>query len=130
VFSNQGQYDKALNWYQWALDGNEKTLGQDHPGTLTPSTASVFSSQGEYDRALKWYQRALDGCKKTLGMDHPFTLTTVQNMASVVNGQSRPAGFWGRRVLAALLRDPVRLGGLSGRSALTQPGRRAPWGQR
>jgi hypothetical protein len=34
VFKNQGQYEKTLEWYGRALDGYEKTLGKDHPGTL------------------------------------------------------------------------------------------------
>jgi hypothetical protein len=34
VFDNQGEYGKALEWYQRALDGSEKTLGMDHPDTL------------------------------------------------------------------------------------------------
>jgi len=35
VFNSQGEYDKALKWYQRALDGQEKSLGKDHPSTLT-----------------------------------------------------------------------------------------------
>jgi len=35
VFDNQGEYEKALEWYQRALDGYAKTLGKDHHFTLT-----------------------------------------------------------------------------------------------
>jgi len=34
VFCKQGEYDKALKWYQRALDGSEKSLGMDHPHTV------------------------------------------------------------------------------------------------
>ncbi|KAF8538700.1 hypothetical protein BDD12DRAFT_884441 [Trichophaea hybrida] len=89
VFDRQGDYGKALEWYQRALDGKEKTLGKDHPSTLDTvnNMALVFGSQGDYGKALEWYQRALDGKEKTLGKDHPSTLTTVNNMASVFRSQ-------------------------------------------
>ena len=41
-----------------------------------------------------------------------------------------PAGFWDGPVQAGIYDDPVRLDGYSGRTALTQVGRRAPAGQR
>ncbi|KAF3275832.1 hypothetical protein TWF132_002603 [Orbilia oligospora] len=34
VFSKQGKYDEAMQWYQRALAGKEKALGKDHPSTL------------------------------------------------------------------------------------------------
>jgi tetratricopeptide (TPR) repeat protein len=55
VFDNQGEYIKALEWYQRALDGKEKTLGRDHPSTLATvnNMAIVFNKQGEYIKALE-----------------------------------------------------------------------------
>jgi tetratricopeptide (TPR) repeat protein len=35
VYDNQGDYSKALEWYGRALAGREKSLGNDHPDTLT-----------------------------------------------------------------------------------------------
>ncbi|TGZ77195.1 hypothetical protein EX30DRAFT_374832 [Ascodesmis nigricans] len=92
AFDIMGEYDKALEWYQRALDGCEKMLGKDHPSTLATldtvnNMAIVFESQGAYDKALEWYQRALDGKEKTLGKDHPSTLGTVNNMAIVFESQ-------------------------------------------
>jgi tetratricopeptide (TPR) repeat protein len=80
VFYNQGQYEKALEWYGRALDGKEKTLGKDHPSTLDTvhNMAGVFYNQGQYEKALEWYGRALDGYEKTLGKDHPSTLQTLR----------------------------------------------------
>jgi len=89
VFESQGEYSKALEWYQKALDGCEKTLGKDHPSTLDTvnNMANVFDSQGEYSKALELYQKALDGREKTLGKDHLSTLNTVNNMANVFDSQ-------------------------------------------
>jgi tetratricopeptide (TPR) repeat protein len=88
-FRRQGEYGKALEWYQRALDGREKTLGKDHPDTLRAvhDIGTVFSNQGEHGKALEWYQRALDGREKTLGKDHPFTLRPSTTWASVFDRQ-------------------------------------------
>ena len=85
VFQDKGDYEKALEWYQRALDGHEKTLGKNYPDTLitVQNMAIVFQKKGEYDKALEWYQRALDGKEKDLGKDHPSTLLTVHNIAVV-----------------------------------------------
>jgi hypothetical protein len=34
VFGKQGEYGKALEWCQRALNGQEKVLGLNHPDTL------------------------------------------------------------------------------------------------
>jgi hypothetical protein len=34
VLNHQGEYDKALKWYQRALDGSQKTLGKNHPHSV------------------------------------------------------------------------------------------------
>jgi tetratricopeptide (TPR) repeat protein len=85
VFFNQGEYGKALEWLQRALDGYENTLGKDHPSTLNTvnNMGVVFENQGEYGKALEWYQRALYGYESTLGKDHPSTRRTARNLASV-----------------------------------------------
>jgi tetratricopeptide (TPR) repeat protein len=84
-----GDYRGALDWYQRALEGKEKTLGKDHPDTLSTvnKMAVMFQSQGDYGKALEWYQRALEGYEKTLGKEHPSTLGTVNNIAVVFKNQ-------------------------------------------
>jgi hypothetical protein len=58
VFNKHGEYGKALERYQRALDGREKTLGMDHPDTLDSVNyvGSVFDNQGEYGKALRTQQ--------------------------------------------------------------------------
>ena len=34
VYSDQGEYGKALQWYQKALKISEKVLGKEHPNTI------------------------------------------------------------------------------------------------
>ena len=76
VYVSQGEYTKALEWYQRALAAKEKSLGMDHPSTLDTvnNMANEYVSQGEYTKALELYQRALAGKEKLLGMDHTSTL--------------------------------------------------------
>ncbi|KAF3164448.1 hypothetical protein TWF225_001662 [Orbilia oligospora] len=104
VFSNQGKYDEAMQWYQRAIAGSEKALGKDHPSTLDTvnNIALVFGNQGKYDEAMQWYARALAGKEQALGKDHPSTLDTVHNIASVFSNQGKydEAMQWYERALA------------------------------
>jgi len=85
VLDVKADYITAMEWYERALDGKEKTLGMDHPSTLDTvnDMGIVFKTQAEYDKALELYQRALDGCQKNLGEDHPLTQELLGNMAFV-----------------------------------------------
>jgi tetratricopeptide (TPR) repeat protein len=101
VYSAQGDYSRALEWYGRVLTGEEKSLGGDHPSTLTivNNMALVYDKQGDYSKALEWYDRALTGTEKSLGKDHPDTLTIVNNMASVYDDQgdySKALEWYGR----------------------------------
>jgi tetratricopeptide (TPR) repeat protein len=89
VYDSQGNYSKALEWYDQALARQERSLGRDHPDTLTTvnNMALVYGNQGDYTKALEWYDRALAGQERSLGRDHPSTLTTVNNMALVYKNQ-------------------------------------------
>ena len=103
VFWHKGENDKALEWYQGALDGQEVALGKDHPRTLETvyKIATLFRGKGEYDKALEWYQRALDGWEKALGKYHPRTLEAVHNIATVLRdkGENDKALEWYQRAL-------------------------------
>lgn len=77
-------YDKALDWHGRALAGRQRTLGEDHPDTLTliSEIASTYSSQGKWDKALEWHGRALAGRERTLGTDHQDTRMLITEMAA------------------------------------------------
>jgi tetratricopeptide (TPR) repeat protein len=91
VFNEQGDYDKALEWYRKALDIDEKVPGKDHPDTATTynNIALVYKDQGKYEEALEGYRKALDIVKKVLGKDHPHTAATYDNIASVYQAQGK-----------------------------------------
>jgi hypothetical protein len=54
VYNKQDDYSRALEWFGRALIGLEKSLGKDHPDTLTTvnSMASVYNKLGDYNKAL------------------------------------------------------------------------------
>ncbi|KAK6334266.1 hypothetical protein TWF730_003480 [Orbilia blumenaviensis] len=91
VFNNQNRYGEAMQWYERALVGCEKTLGENHPDTLSTinNIAGVFDNQGKFTEAVQWYERALAGRKETLGENHTDTLTTINNMAGVFDNQGK-----------------------------------------
>ena len=99
-----GRYLEAQALFQRVLVDQERSLGMDHPSTLSTvhNMANVYQRQGEYTKALEWYQRALAGNEKSLGMDHPRTLHTVNNMAIVYKSQGEytKALEWYQRALA------------------------------
>ncbi|KAI5780091.1 hypothetical protein EDC01DRAFT_633552 [Geopyxis carbonaria] len=103
VFAQQGEYGKALEWYQRALEGEEKVLGPNHTSTLRTvcGIATVFSQQGEFGKALEWYQRALEGQEKVLGPNNSYTLATVYGIATVFSrqGEVGKALEWYQRAL-------------------------------
>ena len=100
VFQNQGKYDEALERYRRALAGEEKSLGEVHPNTLSTVSgmAAAFQSQGKYNEALEWYRRALTGKTKSLGNGHPDTLSTVFGMATVFHLSGTGEHFLEREV--------------------------------
>ena len=49
VFRDEGEYDKALEWYQRALDGQEKAPGKDHPNTIrTVQNMAALSNRSNH----------------------------------------------------------------------------------
>jgi tetratricopeptide (TPR) repeat protein len=100
----KADYATAMEWYERALDGYEKTLGMDHPSALDTAhnMAVVFDAQGEYGKALEWFQRALDGREKTLGMDQPDPLSAPSTTWPSVFGSQGEYGKaleWYQRAL-------------------------------
>ena len=89
VYSQQGDYDKALKWHEKALAIREKVLGLEHPNTATSynNIAAVYDNQGNYDKALKGYEKALAIQEKVLGLEHPDTANSYNNIATVYYNQ-------------------------------------------
>ena len=85
VFRAQGEYEKALVYYEKALAIRERVLGPEHPSTATTynNMAGVFRTQGEYEKALGYYEKALTVYKMKLGEAHPYTQDTQLSVKSM-----------------------------------------------
>ena len=80
-YHSQGDYAKALEYYEKALDKCER-LVPDHPLTATfyNNIGLVYDEQGNYTKALEYYEKALDIFERKLGPKHPDTMTVKINM--------------------------------------------------
>ena len=85
VYRGQGEYAKALEYYEKARAIRERVLGTDHPDTATTynNLAGVYRGQGEYAKALEYYEKDRAIIEKVLGTDHPSMAITYNNMAGM-----------------------------------------------
>ncbi|RYP53741.1 hypothetical protein DL768_001341 [Monosporascus sp. mg162] len=91
VLDGQGKRDIAEKMHRQTLEIREKTLGPEHPDTLTSTDnlALVLGSRGHYDIAEKIHRQTLETRKKVLGPEHPDTLTRIDNLALVLSGRGK-----------------------------------------
>ncbi|MGB1092087.1 MAG: tetratricopeptide repeat protein, partial [Oceanobacter sp.] len=68
-----GNYIKAIEYLQVALDGDLRTYGEDHPKVAIDrnNLGSAYKALGQYEIAIEHYQRALASDLKTYGESHP-----------------------------------------------------------
>ena len=66
VYSDQGDYAKALEYFQKALEIRKHKLGNDHQDVAScyNNIGTVYEDRGDYARALEHYQPALDILKR------------------------------------------------------------------
>ena len=70
--------------YEEALAAFRRTLGDEHPETLTSinNLGTLWQVKGDYTGAEPLYEEALPAKRRTLGDDHPSTLGSISNLAS------------------------------------------------
>jgi len=85
VFSDQGDYDKAIEYYLKSLDILEKVFGKKHPETAISyyNIGNMYSSKGDYDKAIEYHLKSLGIREKVLGKEHPDTASSYNNLGSV-----------------------------------------------
>jgi tetratricopeptide (TPR) repeat protein len=93
VYYNQEDYAKALEYYQEALDIQEKVLGKEHPHTATSynNIGVVYANQEDYVKALEYFQKSLVVREKVLGKEHPDTAQSYNNIGLVYDHQGNYA---------------------------------------
>ena len=85
VYEDQGDYEKALEYYGKALAIRERVLGTGHPDTAVTynNMALVYSNQGDYEKALKYYKRANAVFLSAFGENHPNTRVIQRNIKAL-----------------------------------------------
>ncbi|MEA1936503.1 MAG: tetratricopeptide repeat protein [Patescibacteria group bacterium] len=80
-----GEYDKAIKYYEKALEVYLKTTGENHPNTANTynNLGIVYDSKSDYDKAIEYYKKALEIYLKTIGENHPDIANTYNNLGIV-----------------------------------------------
>ena len=88
-----GQPDQAIQVRGRCLEERERTLGPEHPDTLTcrGDLAHAYLTAGRLTEAVPLYERTLAGREWALGPDHPDTLTSRGNLAFAYSSAGRLA---------------------------------------
>ena len=79
-----GKYDKALEYFQMALDIRLGLWGENHPATadVYNKIGSVWMDKG-LAKAMEFYQKALEIRLHTLGENHPDVAKSYNNIGNV-----------------------------------------------
>jgi tetratricopeptide (TPR) repeat protein len=91
LFTFHDRVDDAEVLCRRALQGCERTLGNEHPCTLTATInlADIYENKGQLLAAESLCQRALDGCLQSLGQDHASTVSMLDQLGSLYFRQGR-----------------------------------------
>ncbi|CAF0954952.1 unnamed protein product [Adineta steineri] len=81
----QGDYKKAIWYYEQALEIYQKALPSNHRhlATLFNNIGRVYYQMGEYSKPLSFYEQALEIQQKTLPSNHPSLAISYNNIGSV-----------------------------------------------
>lgn len=83
IYDDLGDYDKALEFHNKALEIRKDVLEENHPDTAASynNIGIVYDELGDYDKALEYHNKALEIFEEVLGESHPYTQQTLQNIA-------------------------------------------------
>jgi tetratricopeptide (TPR) repeat protein len=85
VKNRQGDYEKAIGYYEQGLAIRQKTLPPNHHlfATSYNNIGTVYTHMGEYSKAFSFYEKALDIFEKTLPPNHHDLATSYNNIGLV-----------------------------------------------
>ena len=86
IKNDQGEYEKAIEFYEKSLEISQKTLPPNHPDLATSynNIGLVYDNMDEYSKALSYYERSLDIRQHSLHHNHP-DLQDVRKNIEIVN---------------------------------------------
>jgi len=91
ILMHQGLHEDAKTIYDQTLELLRKSLGVEHPSTLTTqaSLALVLENLGEDMEAETVCRASWESRKKVLGPEHPSTLTSKAHLAKLLEDGGR-----------------------------------------
>ena len=93
VYYSQGDYAKAVDFFNKALDIRLGVFGPEHPDVANSynNLGCVYYSQGDYAKAEEFYNKALDIRLHVFGLEHPDVANSYNNLGSVHDSQGEYA---------------------------------------
>jgi eukaryotic-like serine/threonine-protein kinase len=87
-----GNYDKAREYHQAALEVRRRQLGPDHPAVATSlyNLGDVFAEIGDIGQALSLHRQALAIREKRLGSEHPSYALSLAAIGEDLRRSGRP----------------------------------------
>ncbi|CAF3688462.1 unnamed protein product [Adineta steineri] len=82
---DQGDYEKAISYYEKELEIQQKNLPPNHSllATSFNNIASMYHKMGKYLKALSFFKNDLAIQEKTLPLNHPRLATSYNNIGSM-----------------------------------------------
>jgi tetratricopeptide (TPR) repeat protein len=83
TYAENGRGQEALQLMEKVVAANKRTLGEEHPDTLSAmhNLADRYSEVGRRPEALELVEKVVAARKKTQGEEHPDTLSSMHNLA-------------------------------------------------
>ncbi|MBF0418934.1 MAG: tetratricopeptide repeat protein [Magnetococcales bacterium] len=90
-YYNEGNYPKALELFQRALDQKMASVGENDPSVAVSmnNLASILASLGRYGEAAPLFEKALKIKKDTLPENDLSIATTMKNLSTIYSSQQR-----------------------------------------
>jgi tetratricopeptide (TPR) repeat protein len=87
--AENGAYSEAEAVSRYALQGFERSLGPEHPRTLTclQNRGGLLDSMGKYSQAEAMLRQAVEVSTRLSGPEHPTTLASTYNLAQVLRNK-------------------------------------------
>lgn len=84
IYLNSGDYGKALEMYERALEIEHKIFGEKHAYIAKTYNAigAVYDGMCEYEEALTWFRRGCEMLEELLGASHTDTAVSYCNVAT------------------------------------------------
>lgn len=104
IYLHSGEYGKALELYERALEMERKIFGEKHAYIAKTYNAigTVYDGMCEYGEALTWFRRGCEMLEELFGCSHTDTAVSYCNVATIYLKQEKynEAQSWLERALA------------------------------